>query len=979
MGTSSMGDGPVPGANRLVGREPERAALLALLDGAAAGRGGTLVVRGEPGIGKSRLLAHAVSCAEDFTVLRAAGSPADAPLAWSGLWSLLRGRDWAVDHLPTHLADALRAALHLGPPRPIEPLAIGAALLQVIGVLAEEAPVLVVIDDLHWLDPASRRAILFGLHRIDEDPVAALLVTHLHTDVDGGRDDGHDPAVASAGLDRFPAMTLGGLDDPDAAELLAEHHLEPAVLRTLNRACTGNPLALLEHARRMDAAQRAGLSPIELSPLGLSPGGLSPGGLSPGGGVGELVVPAYRARLAALDAASRFALVLLSIDDLDERQQIDRAVRTMRYGMVDWDELEELALVRRGPGTVRIAHSLVRATVMADADAVVVRRAHAALATVTDGERALWHEARSLVERNEATAARLARLAVDALARGDARRGEDAAALSAALTPDPDRRAQRHLLAGRAAAAVDRDPAPHLAEAVRAGPPQVKAEAAVLTAAVASWTGDDAALQRLLEVELPALRAAHPPSAALVLGLAAVAAWSALDPRRAARYADEAWALAGGEVLADHPMGVIPALARLVYGDAADGCADHGLVELCRCHLERNDLVELVLPFTLSLLVRGRHQEALDLAGAAAARAAARGAVTAAVWTSLGAAMAANRLGRLDEAARWATQGHQLSVSATLPFATAQAAAELALIAAMRGDHRSLAAHVGEVRGIARSRTIGPSLEIAAHAEALGELVGGNAAQAAFLFGARPVLTPGTLEFFPTTYDLIEALVRADRHEAAQALRPQLAVIAGHRSLAHQGHLARAEGLLARGESSIGAFEQAVAHFDAQERGLEAARSRLALGERLRRLGRRVAAREALEGALIAFEAQGCAPWAARCRAELQACGVRVRGSGTGSAWEHGAASGPGFGAALSPEATGAAAAAGVAAGGPLTVQEAQVAAAVAGGQSNREAAAALFVSTKTVETHLTRIYRKLGVRTRSELAAMLSRGALMD
>lgn len=901
---------------RLVGRRTERAALLERIEQAADGRGGTLVICGDPGMGKSRLLDHARCCAEDFTVLRAAGTPSEAPIAWSGLFSLLRRHHDQLDALPEALAAPLRAALHLGPPQPIEPLAIGAALLQVVTRLAEAAPVLLVVDDLHWLDEASCAAVLFCLRRIDADRVAALLALHPHSPIDVGD---------------LPTITLGGLDDAEAAELLEVFRLEPSARRELNRICAGNPLALLEYGRQLDPAQRTGLVPI--GELGTVTSAGRP----------------YQARVAALDEATRFALLLLCLHDGEDRELVDRAVAGAGFGPAQWELAERHRLVQRGPGTARVAHPLVGAAVTAAADAVLVRRAHRALAAVTDGERSVWHRATSSVERDETIAADLELLAGDAFARGDARRAERAASLAGQLSEDPAGAARRFMVAARAATAAGHDPGAHLAAASAVGDAAVRAEAAVLTAAVASWTGDEATLRRLIEVDVPARRGDDPITAALVCSFAAVGAWNALDPGRAAELADESWALVGGQIVAGHPMGVTPAMALVVYGDLVDGRAPAELVDRCLAHLDEHGLVELVLPLSLSLLIRGRHDEALELTTRAASRAAARGAVTATVWLSVGAAMAANRLGRLDVAVRWATQAHQLAASAALPFARAQAAAELALIAAQRGDRDELVGRVAEVRAIGRQLAIGPSQEVAAYAEALGEFLDGDPLSAVSLFAARPVLPPGTLEFFPVTYDLIEALVRTDRLEAAEALRPRLGLVAAHGSLAHHGQLARTEGLLARGEAAVVHFEAAIACFDAGHRRLEAARTRLLLGERLRRLGRRVAAREALDAALAVFETQGCRPWVTRCRSELQACGVRAPG------------------APLDPERE------------PLTAQEEQIAAAVAAGQSNREAAAALFVSTKTVETHLTRIYRKLGVRTRTELATLIARSSTAE
>src|SRR4051794_6483397 len=217
----------------LLGRDQERAALSALLAGARDGESGVLVLVGEPGIGKSALLEEAVANADGMRVLRARGIESEAQVPFGGLLELLRPALVALDRIPAPQAAALETALALRPGRAQDRFAVGAATLSLLAAYAEDEPLLVVVDDAHWLDGPSAAALLFAMRRLIADPIAVVLA--VRSDEESLLDGSDLPALELPGLDLDSARTLLRSVPPDAAE-------------RLHGATAGNPLALLELA-----------------------------------------------------------------------------------------------------------------------------------------------------------------------------------------------------------------------------------------------------------------------------------------------------------------------------------------------------------------------------------------------------------------------------------------------------------------------------------------------------------------------------------------------------------------------------------------------------------------------------------------------------------------------------------------------------------------------------------------------------------
>ncbi|MFZ1992481.1 MAG: ATP-binding protein, partial [Solirubrobacteraceae bacterium] len=230
-----------------LGRETELAALAGLLDAARLGTGGALVIRGEPGVGKSLLLATVMDGARDLTLLSATGVQSESDLAFGALSTLLRPLFDGIDGLPAIQADSLRAAVGLASQSHVEQLPCHAGVVSLLAAAAATRPVLVVADDLQWFDAASRDAILFAARRLASDAVAVVMAVR----------DGDTEEPLHTGLTE---LHLSGLAQDPALALVARGagEVSPAVARRLWAQTAGNPLALVEIPRNLSAGQRSG-------------------------------------------------------------------------------------------------------------------------------------------------------------------------------------------------------------------------------------------------------------------------------------------------------------------------------------------------------------------------------------------------------------------------------------------------------------------------------------------------------------------------------------------------------------------------------------------------------------------------------------------------------------------------------------------------------------------------------------------------
>jgi AAA ATPase domain len=503
----------------LVGRREELRRIGGLLAAVKRGRSGALVLVGEPGIGKSALLEETVRRARGVRVLRASGVESEGELPYAGLLTLSRPIAGLVPSLPEPQAQALTAALALGPAPPADPLAVCAATLGLLAAAAEDEPVLAVVDDAQWLDAESAQAIGFAARRLGDERVAILLALR----------EGEDSAFSPAGLDQ---LGVRGLALDEASELLGGE-IATSAARRLAELTMGNPLALLELADDLSDAQRAGLDPIA-EPLP----------------VGEALERAFGQRLNRLSEPARAAVVVAAAaGSRDDVATLERAWSRLGARPDELADAERSRIISIEAGRLRFRHPLVRAVAYGAASAPDRRAAHAALATALGrdalaDERA-WHVALAAAGPDEEAAATIE--AVGRRAQGRSRRAALRALVrAAALTPDGERRTQRHLAAARAATETGAwDDAAALLD--RSEPPALTGAPArehmYLRAIVASKRWGDPAAAELLERAAAELTQDDPERAALAEVQAAEVWMEWVEYERALAAAERASAL----------------------------------------------------------------------------------------------------------------------------------------------------------------------------------------------------------------------------------------------------------------------------------------------------------------------------------------------------------------------------------------------------------------------------------------------------
>jgi DNA-binding CsgD family transcriptional regulator len=889
----------------LVGRDRECARIDGLLARARAGTAGVLLLLGEPGIGKTALLDYAAARADDMTVVRAVGLESEAQLEFSALFDVCRPLLDRLDELAVRQREALTGALGIGPGASADRLLVGAATLSLLAAAAEDTPVLVLLDDVQWLDAASADGLLFAARRLAAERVAVL---------GAGRQDGggaFDPRT-------FASEVLAGIERDAAAALVASRAGSQVALEVAGRirgATGGNPLALMEVAGLLNPSQLLGIEPL-VDPLP----------------VGSALERVFAERVLRLPEPARQALLIAAVSSTDCVEPMIEAL-----GRFDLDEralelAEDAGLIAIGGGSVAFRHPLVRSAVVHRAAASERRRAHRALADALAGsqEERAWHLAAAALGADEQAAAALA----EAGRRTRARSGWASAALAleraARLTPDPETRQRRMTEAAEASLVAGRIELTLaltdelLSNATADG---ARARAIRLRSRIELHFGDVAqAFDHLLEAA--ALLAGDDRSAAVALLTDAVQAAELLgEPGRAVAAVTRAAALAPDDGQARFATAFACGQACRLDGRPADA----------RAHLQRA-LELLTESDELQASVRGLWQGATAAGrlgrlpeGLALARRSIELAREQGAFGPLGHALAASselavRAARWPEARAQASEGLELARESRCAWAATQCLEQLAWLDAAEGSEEPCRARAAEAVDVAtRAGFASPPAQLAV---GLLELGLGRAQEAAHTYDAVGSEAPWRAH--PGfAADLVEAWVRSGRIDEATA--------AYERVLATEPDAvaARCRGLLAA-DAFDAPFQEALAsHAEHDAFGL--ARTQVCYGERLRRAGRRIDARDHLRAAHSGFDRLGARPWTERAAAELKATGERL---GRRDAQR----------------------------GEDLTAQELQVALQVAEGKTNKEAGAALFLSPKTVDFHLRRVYRKLDIRSRGEL-----------
>jgi DNA-binding CsgD family transcriptional regulator/tetratricopeptide (TPR) repeat protein len=913
----AMGSGS-SGGTRLWGRERECALLDDLVSSVRRGVSRSLVVKGEAGIGKTALLAYLVDNASDLMVTRATGIESDMELAFAGLHQLCAPLLHGMDRIPPRQRDALGVVFGLADGPAPDRFMVGLAALSLMSEVAEERPLLCVVDDAQWLDDMSALTLAFVARRLLAEPIGFVFAA---------REPGEE-------LQHIPHVEVRGLVNGDARALLnsaVPFILDERVRDRILVETRGNPLALVELPR--------GLTPTQLA------GGF---GLPDAHDLSKRIESSYAQRLAALPEHARLLLLVAAADPLGDPLLLERACDHLGVALSAIDATDGLLAIEE---RVTFRHPLVRSAAYGSASGPARREVHRALAHATDQaadpDRRAWHRAAAAASPDEEVAHEL----VVSAGRASARGGQAAAAAflrrAVALTGDSERRASRALEAAQAN--------------LRAGAFE---DARRLLAVADLDSLDELGRARVELVRAEIVFAERRGGDAPLLLVLAARRLEPLDLRLARDTYLDAW---GAALFAGHL--------------ASPG---GGLLDVSRMASTAPNLAARSLP-------RDRLLDGLALLFA-------EGLPTAAPLLRLAIADFRDQQASAEEVLRWGWLAARAAIwlwdydsALAIPTRAVQLARDSGMLevlgvadnvcgqsAAWAGDFElaaSLAAEVHAVKEATRSR-IAPYAEISLaglrgrEPEALEVFEGviqeaavsqqGTAVQ--YVHWARAVLSNGlgkyddaitsaseaiacTPDLFVATWamaELIEAASRVgDVERAREALTRLEARIASADADWALGLRAQSRALLNTGDAAESSYLEAIDRLRRTPMRPLVARAYLLYGEWLRRENRRVDARNALRVAHELCQAIGMEAFASRAQAELLATGERVRRR-TADARDE------------------------------LTPQERQIAWLARDGLSNPEIGAQLFLSPRTVEWHLRKVFGKLNVRSRRELRTVL-------
>ncbi|MDQ1479125.1 MAG: hypothetical protein QOE62_4354 [Actinomycetota bacterium] len=900
-------------AEVLHGRRVEREALGGLLEAVRGGQSRVLVVSGEAGVGKTALLQSAISSASGFRVTRAVGVESEMELAFAALQQLCAPMLDRLDRLPAPQRDALAVAFGLSTGNAPDRFLVGLAVLSLVADVAEEQPLLCIVDDVQWLDRASAQALVFVARRLLAESVALVLATR-------------EPNEELRG---FPMLVVEGLPDRDARALLGSVlgvPLDERVRERLVAETRGNPLALLELPR--------GSTPAELA------GGF---GLPDAPGLSGRIENSFQRRFGSLPAETQRLLLVAAAEPVGDPVLLWRAAGRLGIGVqaaADTDGLLTIGV------RVTFRHPLVRSSVYRTASPHERQAVHRALADATDPEvdpdRRAWHLAQATSGVDEDVASELERSSERALARGGLAAAAAFLERAAALTPGPTHRVRRALAAA-----------------------QAKRQAGAFDAAIGLVAiAESAPLTELQHAEVDLLRgqiavALGRGSDASPLLLKAAKRFEPLDERLAREtYLDAFTAVFFPGMLAtDESVLEAARAARAAPPPSKPPLASDLLLDGLALLITEGYAAGTP---TLRTAVNAFRRE--DLSGGDGGR-----------WLSMAARLAAFLWD--DEAwevlsARFVRLARDAGALSMLPLALATHSAAR-LFAGEVAMSSSLLEEVGAVNeatgaslapyvGLAHVSFQGREAEVAPRIEAATrELVRrGDGEGLRFTHWVTAVLYNGLGRYEEALaaaqlagedghaswwrdwglLELIEAAVRSGRPElAVDGLGRLSQATAASGTDWALGVEARSRALLSDRETAGGLYEEAIERLGHTRVRVELARAHLLYGEWLRRERRRLDAREQLRTAHKLFTEFGMEAFAERARVELEATGEHAH-KRTDETRDD------------------------------LTPQEAQISRLAADGATNQEIAAQLFISPSTVDYHLRKAFRKLGVRSRHQL-----------
>ena len=899
----------------LVGRDQERELLETLLEGAREGTAATLVVRGEPGVGKTALLDDLEMSAAEATLLRTQGLEVEAPLAFAALHRLLRPLTRLRKALPGPQARALRIAFGEEEGAAVEPFLVGVATLSLLTNAAEENPVLVIVDDAHWLDAATAGALLFCARRLGADRVALVFAAR---DEDWGT---FDPQGVRE-------LTLTGLDTEASRALLATRlgTTGSEVAERLVTETRGNPLALLELPAELTEDQLEGKDP-----------------LPPHLHLTAHVERIFLDRSRRLPPFVQTMLLLAAADDTGSSAVVRRAAAVLGLDDTDLQAAVDSGLLVEDRTSLR--HPLVRSAIYQAAGGAERRAVHRALADALSGhgdpDREAWHRASAADGPDPKLVGALERAGARALQRGGYVAALAAYERAAALCDEPVTRAQLTFAAARSAWACGRaaDARALLTKAREA------ANDPVLLADVARLRGH-------IEVNLGSAPEAH----RIFVNAAQAVYW--VDPARALDLAVAAAVMRTFGADSGTTMQATVALVEPVAGDTSrTRCLRHMLAAMTQVAdgdwsaatapldraLELGEEVDdrdVLWNLANAALQLGDDQAQQHFYGYALSRAREAGAVTAVVYCLQRLCFGYYLAGDLVAVRNAADEAISLGESIGQPAMTALPVAWLAMLGALqdRDDHEQ---HLARVDALTTAYPLGlladPVHDLTRWAKGLRALGSGDSAGALHHLARfrMPVLAR------MSAAERIEAAVRAGDTEAALGWVDELARFAG----ATGKPWALATVAFGRAQSAAQAeadslYRVSLAHHAEAGRPLDAARTQLAYGEWLRRNQRRVDARQHLREALETFQDLRAESLAARANQELRASGETARKRNPTTLVD-------------------------------LTPTELQIARLVSSGLSNKDVAAQCWISPRTVAFHLRNVFAKAGITSRGELAQL--------
>jgi DNA-binding NarL/FixJ family response regulator len=910
-------------SERLIGRDGDIAFLRSFVDEAAT-RGGALLLSGDAGVGKTALLDLAAdhATARGFLVLRSAGAEFEVNVSFAGLNQLLLPIINGLDKLPALQGRALRVALGVEEGPASDELVVFNAALALLLQAALARPLVAIVDDLPWLDRASAVALGFVARRLSGSPIGVLAASRA----------GEEGLFERAGLLNY---MLGPLDDAAACALLLQRFpaLAPRVRQRLMEEAQGNPLALLELPAALSGWPRtASAGPRTALPLS-----------------GKLQA-VFATRVGSLPSRTRAMLLLAVLDGTGDLTRL-KAVASDQpvLEVLAAAERAQLVNVNDATGRLEFRHTLTGSAVVALATSDERRGAHRALADHLPDrdERRAWHLAAAALGPDKAVAELLEKAAGETLGRGDPLGAVCTLLRSAQLSPggaDRSRRLAEAAYLGAAATGDLRDVPQLLEDALRADPQHKGSLAAAVAASyhLISGAGDVSTAHALLVGALEMIPGPHDAedhtfvealyTLLLVCFFAGRAElWQSFDVSmvRLTPGPPELLAILA-ETFSDPVRRAPPVLDRL----------DATIVAL----RDETDPARIVRVGMASAYV-DRLPSCHDALWRAVENGRAGGAITSAIEALFLLANSAFWTGEWDELAELTDEGIGLCEAHGYTLMSWPGIFLRALLAAGRGDDATTRALTERMAGWAAPRGVRSVQNYAWHARALAALGRGDFEEG--YQQAALISPPGTLaSHVPhalwVILDLVEAAVHTGRHAEAGA---HVAAVAEADVAAMSPRLA----LVTFGSAAIAApigqdaelFEKALAVPDCHRWPFDLARVQLAYGERLRRAKARSVARTHLAAARDTFQRLGALPWMARAEGELRATGLSI-----GQTQAFGAAS--------------------------LTPQQLEIARLAAAGLTNKEIGERLFLSHRTVGTHLYQLFPKLGITSRAALSAAL-------